>query len=269
MLIDTHCHLDAVEFDADRDAVIADSQRAGVSIMVLPAVGPANFDQVRCLAHAHEGLVYALGVHPMLSNALPADWEAQLQRALLTHRDDPRLVAVGEIGLDGFVAGLDPARQEQVFQTQLRLAASFDLPVLLHVRKAQDRVLKYLRAVPVRGGIAHAFNGSHQQAAQFIERGFALGFGGAMTFTRALQIRRLASELPDHAHVLETDAPDIAPEWIARARNDPTHLPRIVQELARLRDEDPTATVLRTTANARRVLPALDAWVAAGGHQRG
>jgi len=261
MLIDTHCHLDASEFDDDRDAVIQRSEAAGVGCMLVPAVAPDNFDTVRLLAHRHRSLVYALGVHPLFTNNLAADWLAQLRAAVEQNRDDPRLVAIGEIGLDNFIDQPDVKTQETVYLEQLKLAAEFDLPVILHVRRSQDRLLKYLRQVPVCGGLAHAFNGSEQQAQQFIERGFALGFGGAMTFSRARQIRRLAATVTAQAFVLETDSPDIAPEWIDRARNDPGQLPRLAATIAQLRGTDTESVIAQSARNARRCLPRLSAWL--------
>ena len=161
--IDSHCHLDAPEFAADRDAVRAEARAAGVATCVIPAVEASNFDTVRLLAHQY-GDVYALGIHPMYTpQAAEADLltlDAQLQQ----HRSDPRLVAVGEIGLDGFVPGLDMARQQMFYKAQLKLAQQHDLPVILHVRRSADLLLQGLRQTPVKGGIAHAFNGSLQQA---------------------------------------------------------------------------------------------------------
>jgi TatD DNase family protein len=265
---DTHCHLDAAEFDADRDAVLVRAAAAGVTRLLMPAVAVANFDRVRELAHAH-GFVYALGIHPLyVAEAGDADL-LELERALARHRDDPRLVAVGEVGLDHFVPGHDLARQQRFYLAQLRLARDADLPVVLHVRRSADALLAGLRRVPVRGGIAHAFNGSEVQANAFVERGFALGFGGAMTFERALRIRRLATTLPEHALVLETDAPDIPPQWLYRsaadrsagasARNEPAELPRIARTLAQLRGWTLAHTAAVTAANAHAVLPRLGA----------
>src|SRR5689334_9715712 len=202
--IDTHCHLDAAEFDADRDSVVRRARKAGVASQVLPAVAVGNFDAVRTLAAQH-GLAYALGLHPLcVAQAQDGDLQ-RLRDGLAAHAADPRLVAVGEIGLDHFVPGLDPVLQERWYMDQLKAARDGGLPVLLHCRRSADALLKCLRRIEVAGGIVHAFNGSEQQARAFVERGFALGFGGAMTFDRALQLRRLAATLPDEAIVLETD----------------------------------------------------------------
>jgi TatD DNase family protein len=175
-------------------------------------------------------------------------------------RDD-RFVAIGEIGLDFFVPMLtEPAmreKQEFFYSEQLKIARDFDLPVLLHVRRSQDSILKFLRRIDVPGGIAHAFNGSFQQAETFIKMGFKLGFGGAMTFTRALQIRRLAATLPLDALVLETDAPDISPAWLHPQRNSPEQLPRIGEVLAELRGLSLDAVARSTSTNALAAMPRL------------
>jgi TatD DNase family protein len=266
MWIDTHCHLDAAEFDADRDAVAERARRAGVGQIVLPAIDAASFEVVRALAHRH-GYAYALGIHPLaVGDAMDADLD-RLADALAAHRDDARLVAVGEIGIDHFVAGLDHARLEHFCAAQLELARRFALPVILHTRRAVDPLLKLLRRIEVPGGIAHAFNGSAQQAETFLRLGCRLGFGGAMTFDRALRIRHLATTLPLEAIVLETDAPDIAPHWLYRtaaeraggdsARNEPAELPRIAAVLAELRGLSLQALEAATEASARAALPRL------------
>jgi TatD DNase family protein len=265
---DSHCHLDAPEFDADRADVLARARAAGVGMLVLPAVEVAHFDTVRRLAHDC-GLAYALGIHPLyVDRAADADLD-RLAQALQANRGDPRLVAVGEIGLDHFVPGLDRARQEHFYAAQLKLARELALPVILHVRRSADGLLKHLRRTEVPGGIAHAFNGSDAQAAQFVARGFKLGFGGAMTFERALQIRRLAAGVADDVPVLETDAPDIPPQWLyvkagertaqPPARNEPSQLPQIARTLAALRGWTLDDTAARTTANVRAALPRLAA----------
>ena len=263
---DTHCHLDAPEFESDRAAVVARARAVGVQQIVVPAVEAANFNIVRELAHAHD-FAYALGIHPLCVDQAKGDAIDALRSALQTHRDDPRLVAVGEIGLDHFVPGLDRAQQEVFYVAQLKLARAFDLPVILHVRRSADTLLKHLRLQSVRGGIAHAFNGSDQQALAFVGLGFKLGFGGTLTFERALQIRRLAQTLPLSAIVIETDAPDIPPAWLYRnaeqrragqtARNEPGELPRIATELAALRGITLAELADATHANARQALPKL------------
>ncbi|MEN3112364.1 TatD family hydrolase [Uliginosibacterium paludis] len=246
MLIDTHIHLDAAEFDADREAVVRAAQASGVARFVIPAVERANFGQVEALAAGLPGSVCAFGIHPLfVSRASERDLDALrtcLQRGVA--------IAVGEIGLDGYEPDADPVRSEWFFAEQLKLARAFDLPVILHVRRAQDRVLKYLRRHPVRGGIAHAFNGSLQQAETFIALGFRLGFGGAMTYSGSSRIRALAATLPIESIVLETDAPDIPPAWLPGGRNTPDNLPRFAACLAELRGVTPESIALQTSRNA-------------------
>lgn len=267
MWIDTHCHLDAAEFEPDHAAVVARARAAGVTQLVLPAVSADGFDATRARAHEH-GVAYALGIHPLYTAAAHDDDLDRLAQALARHRDDARLVAVGEIGLDHFVPGLDRARQEHFYLAQLRLAREAGLPVILHVRQSADGLLKGLRRHDVPGGIAHAFNGSPQQAAQFVARGLRLGFGGAMTFERARRIRGLAATLPEHALVLETDAPDMPPHWLYRtaaeravapgqARNEPAELPRLGAVLAALRGCSLAHIAAATTGNAIAALPRL------------
>ncbi len=317
MLIDTHCHLDAPAFDADREALVQAARGVGVSCIVVPTVSPHRFEYVRALAHRLPGVVYALGVHPWFvqpeklvrvspecaiegpfersqgsngSNAdAPASWQTDrlkdaidaLALALRLYRDDPRLVAVGEIGLDGGMPGLDAAAQDYLYTEQLKLARDFDLPVLCHVHRAQDQVLKALRRFGIREGIAHAFNGSMQQAKAFLAQGLKLGFGGQPTYPRAQRVRRLVVELPLDAIVLETDAPDQPPMWcrtnppqscashhtvlteaasapsLTAPRNTPAEVAPIAQTLADLRTIDIDQLALCTTANACAALPRL------------
>ncbi|MES2401615.1 MAG: TatD family hydrolase [Pseudomonadota bacterium] len=277
--IDTHCHLDAREFGDDAPAIHARAVVAGVRHCVLPAVSVGNFERVRELAHQYDWS-YALGIHPIcIPDAKESDLEV-LDRALAQGVGDPRLVAVGEIGLDYFVAALTegPMREQQEFfyREQLKLARKHGLPVILHVRRSADKLLKHLREiVPEDGwtGIGHAFNGSDQQAMEFIKMGFKLGFGGAVTFEPALQLRRLAAELPLDALVMETDSPDIPPYWLyktaaeradgqAQGRNEPSEMPRIAQVIADLRNMSLEALAQATTANALSALPKLRSLVA-------
>ena len=265
--IDTHAHLDAPELAHDVDAVREQARAQGVVHCVLPAVERSNWDSVRLLAHRH-GDSYALGIHPLYTGRAQDEDLELLAHTLQQHRADPRLVAVGEIGLDYFVPGLDAERQQRFYREQLALARRFDLPVILHVRRSADQLLKVLRQVKVRGGIAHAFNGSLQQAQAFVALGFKLGFGGAVTYDRALQLRRLATELPLGSLVMETDSPDIPPHWLyttvaeraqgqPQGRNTPAELPRIAQVVADLRGMAVADLAQVTTAHACAALPGL------------
>ena len=286
--IDTHCHLDAPEFSAfsPLNSSLDGELRAYAAIKnvvncVYPAVHPSNFQAVRELAHAL-GDSYALGIHPLYVKDATQDDLALLDAELSERLADPRLVAVGEIGLDFFVPELNvsPLREKQIhfYREQLKLAKKYDLPVVVHVRKSADLLLKGLRDLSVKvaagqhgwRGIIHAFNGSDQQAAAFLQLGFKLGFGGAMTFERALQLRHLATTLPLDAIVLETDAPDMPPHWLYKTsaqreagepqgRNEPAQLPRIAQVLADLRGISLEVLSQAVWANSLAALPKMKA----------
>ncbi|MDR0479398.1 MAG: TatD family hydrolase [Burkholderiaceae bacterium] len=271
MWIDTHCHLDAPEFACDVDAVRKQARRAGVARGVLPAVRGAEFPRARELACRFDD-AYALGIHPLYVAGAADDALEQLAAALAESVSNPHLVAVGEIGLDYFAPELarEPlkTKQEYFCREQLKLARQYGLPVILHARRSVDQLLKALRQIEVPGGIVHAFNGSAQQARQWIDMGFKLGFGGACTYERATRLRALAETLPSDALVLETDAPDIPPHWLYRpsaeraagvpsARNTPAELPRIGAEIARLRGVPVDTLAQVATENSKRVLSKL------------
>jgi TatD DNase family protein len=251
--IDTHCHLDAAEFEPDREAVYARARAAGVGVQVIPAVTEANCDAVAGCCQRFPGCVPAWGMHPMY---IDVHHEKDLI-ALRQRIDVWRPVAIGEIGLDLFVDGLDFTTQEYFYVEQLKIARDYDLPVLLHCRRANDQILKQLRRIKVRGGIAHAFNGSVQQADEFVRLGFKLGFGGAFTWERASRLRKLAVELPLEVIVLETDSPDIPPAWIGQGRNEPAELARIAGVLASLRGLSLENIAAQTSQNARAALPGI------------
>jgi len=255
LLIDSHCHLDAAEFKGQQAQLIQDAVQHGVQMIVIPAVDHASFKRISQLAE-NPHCVYALGIHPMY--VMQAE-EGQLEILEDLLKQNPaRLVAIGEIGLDYFTQGLDRARQQHFFVAQLKLAQRYQLPVILHVRQAIDDILKYLRRYRLVGGIAHAFNGSPQQAKQLIDLGFKLGFGGACTYTRASKIRSLAKDLPLESLVLETDAPDIPPAWLEKGEfNQPKQLAKIAQEIAHLRGVPLSQVAEITTKNVLSTLPKM------------
>ena len=254
MFIDSHCHLDAAEFTGQQNNIVREAQAAGVHTLVIPAIERGNFETVRTLCKDYSDCVPAYGIHPLYTaRATPDDLDRL--RDYLSQAD---AVAAGEIGLDFFVENYDQKVQEFYFCEQLKLAREFDLPVLLHSRRAVDEILKYLRQIKVRGGIAHAFNGSTQQATEFIKLGFKLGFGGAMTYSRATRLRELATTLPLDSLVLETDAPDIPPSFLENGLpNKPEYLPRIAQTLADLRGITLEEIARVTSSNTRSVLTKL------------
>ena len=260
--VDTHCHLDAPEFSGALPEIVSRAANNGVKAILLPTVQASDWAKAKDLANQHStqipGLVYTLGIHPLYIKQAHEGDIGILKSHIEQSLDDPRFVGIGEIGLDYFVEGLDPQRQEYFFHAQLDLAQQFQLPVILHVRRSQDAILKALRKRKVPSGIAHAFNGSHQQAEQFIDLGFKLGFGGAATYDRALQIRRLLQELPLESLVTETDAPDIPPAWLKEEGgqfNEPALLPRIARQLASIRGISEEGFSKAVWQNAMQALP--------------
>jgi TatD DNase family protein len=249
-LIDTHCHLDVEEFDPDRDQVLAAARAAGLVGIVVPGIHAAGWPRLLRLCASAPDLHPALGLHPVYLAQHRPEHIGDLERAL----SGVRPMAVGEIGLDFHEPDLDPARQQSLFEAQLALAKAAGLPVLLHVRKAHDQVLATLKRMRVRGGIAHAFNGSLQQAHQYLDLGFRLGFGGMLTFERSLKLRPLARALPIEAIVLETDAPDLTVAAHRGERNSPAYLPDVLAALAEVREADPAELAAQTTRNARDLL---------------
>lgn len=252
-MIDTHCHLDATAFSVDRSSLVQHAFALGVQQIVIPAVAVDQFSDVKNTVLHYPNCVPAYGIHPLYIATAREDDLTTLGLWLASEKP----VAVGEIGLDFYVDRNGTDKQIEFFSAQLKLARQFDLPVVLHVRRAIDQVLKYLRQHKVRGGIAHAFNGSRQQADEFIKLGFKLGFGGAMTYSGSSRIRQLAATLPLESMVLETDAPDIPPEWLNRGRNTPVELPRIAQVLADLRGISLEEVTRVTSEAARQALPGL------------
>lgn len=252
-LIDTHCHLDAAEFGNDVAGVLQRARAAGVTGFIVPSVDVASFDAVAALSAQHADVRHALGIHPLfVAQAHEGDLDLLAQ-----HLAEGRAIAIGEIGLDHHVSDVDPELQRQFFVAQLKLARRFGLPVILHVRRAVDAILRELRRIEVPGGIAHAFNGSRQQADIFRAMGFKLGFGGSSTFAGSTRIRRLAAELPADALVLETDAPDIRPAWAQDVPNEPGNLPGIAAVIAELRQTSVEQLARETAHNARSVFPGL------------
>jgi len=264
MWFDTHCHIDAPEFREDLSMVLARAAEQRVTGILIPAVQVSDYARVVEIVDQWSGLIpqicFSLGVHPLYTpQAQESDIEVTRQ-AVEKYLDHPRFVAVGEIGLDYFVTHLNDEKQEWFFEEQLKIARDFHLPIIMHVRKSQDQLLKRLRQIRVTGGVAHAFNGSFVQAQHFLNLNFLLGFGGTMTYARSLQIQRLAKEFPLESYVLETDSPDIPPSWLMDEevkRNEPSYLPRIAQSFAKERSITLEELAIVNLKNISRVLPKL------------
>lgn len=254
MWIDTHCHLDFEPLNSNIDSVLNLCRKNKVSSIIIPSIKPDNINKVIEISKKHQNCFYALGFHPMYVDDLMDSHLNQLEEYIL--KSNP--IAVGEIGLDLFVRKDNLEKQEYFLSKQLSIAKKYDLPVILHVRSAIDLILKHLRKNKVRGGVAHAFNGSFQQAEQFIKMGFKLGIGGAITYPRAKHLQKIARELPLSAIVLETDAPDMPPTWRReKGYNRPSEINQIGIFFAELRGKDPLIIAENIRVNTQQVFPKL------------
>ena len=250
-LIDTHTHLDFPDFDEDRTQVLARSRAAGVSRAVVLGVYQANWQRVWTLVNQEPGLYAAFGLHPVYLEQHRADDVTQLAQQLSLYASSDKLCAVGEFGLDYFLPELDRPRQQALFEAQLKLAQEFELPSLLHVRRAHAATIASLKRIrPARGGIIHAFAGSYEEAREYLKLGFRLGLGGAATWPQATRLRSVLGKLPLDAIVLETDAPDMAPAMHAYTRNSPEYLPQICSALAEIIKVEPQVLAQASTHNA-------------------
>ena len=230
MWIDTHCHLDFICEDKLQEGSLFDNSL--LDLVICPSANHKSFNILKKLNQKDKSIVYAFGYHPLYLCDIPKNPIHYLENEVL--KSQP--IAIGEIGLDFYLGNEDKEKQKIMFKQQLKLASKYKLPVILHVRSAIDHVLKILKEFPDVKGIAHAFNGSFQQAQQFINIGFKLGFGGAMTYSRAKKINQLALELPIESIVLETDAPDMKPSWVdANRQNHPNEIRGIAEFFAKLR----------------------------------
>lgn len=249
-LIDSHCHLDSGDFDADRETILQLCQQRGISTIIVPGVTAATWQRLLTLCGQYPALIPALGLHPIY---LDQHHDSDIT-LLEQHMDDKSVIAVGEIGLDYYLDTLDRTHQQRLFEAQLCVARNIALPVILHVRKAHEQVLSTLQRIKPRGGIVHAFNGSYEQALRYIALGFKLGFGGMLTYARSTKLRELARRLPLDAIVLESDAPDMVVASHRGERNSPAYLIDSLASLAAIRATDPHTIAAQTTRNCCNVL---------------
>ncbi|WP_372390996.1 TatD family hydrolase [Xanthomonas sp. NCPPB 3582] len=248
-LIDSHCHLDAGEFDHDRAAVIARARAAGVVQQVIPAIAAASWPGLRQVCSQAPGLYPAYGLHPIfLDQHRPEHLEA-----LADWIERERPCAIGECGLDFYLDGLDAQAQRDYFDGQLRLAKRFDLPLIVHARRATEEVIARIKAIGGLRGVVHSFAGSPEQARQLWTLDFMIGLGGPVTYPRANRLRGLAATMPLQHLLLETDAPDQPDASIRGQRNEPAQLRTVLDCIAQLRGEDAAVIAAQTTANARRL----------------
>jgi len=252
-LIDSHCHLDFPEFDNDRDELIETCKQQGVAKFIVPGVSCVTWQRLHEITSQYSECYAAFGLHPYFIEEHQSSDIKELEKVVKNHQP----IAIGEIGLDYYVRDLNKQKQQEIFHKQLALAYEFNLPVILHVRKAHDDVLRALRKYKVKGGVAHAFNGSQQQAEQYLNLGFKLGFGGALTYDNAVHLRKLAQTLPLEALVLETDSPDMRPADYVSSRNTPLTILPVLDVLIRLRSESKNQIVEQASVNVEKVFGPL------------
>jgi TatD DNase family protein len=245
-LVDTHAHLDDDSFDADRAAMLGRASEAGVRRWIVPAIDRGNWETIEGLCAAREGVFPAYGLHPLLTATHRDEDLAELPDWL----DGHGAIAVGEIGLDFYVDGLDPARQREVFVRQLAIAKDHDLPVIVHARRAFEETIHTLRRVGGLRGVVHSFSGSKEQARQLFDLGFHLGIGGPVTYDRANRIRRVVAAMPLEWLLLETDSPDQPCAHHRGERNEPAFMTDVLETIASLREESAEDIAAATTANA-------------------
>lgn len=248
-LTDSHSHLDAPEFDADRAAAIARARDAGVTRQVVPAIARDGWQALATLCRAHAGLHPAFGLHPMYLHEHRPEHLDELAEVIA--REKP--VAVGECGLDHYVPDLDPDAQRLYFDRQLELAREFDLPVIVHARRAVDEVIACIRRTGRLRGVVHSYSGSYEQAAQLWKLGFFLGFGGPVTYERARRLRDIVVRMPLEFLLLESDAPDQPLATHRGERNEPAYVAEVLDHVAALRPESRETIAAATRANAARL----------------
>ena len=248
-LVDSHSHFDADEFDVDRDAALVRARDAGVGRQVLPAVTEASWPKLRDICLHREGLHAAYGLHPLYLRYHRVRHLDALREWV--EREQP--VAIGECGLDFFVKGLDADAQQLYFDAQLQLAREFDLPVIVHARRAVEAVIVAIKRVGRLRGVVHSFPGSEEQANQLWKLDFMLGIGGPVTYERANRLRRLVATMPIDQLLLETDSPDQPDAFHRGQRNEPARLPIVLRTIAGLRGATEEVVAAATTANAERL----------------
>ena len=249
MLFDTHAHLDDSAFDADRAALLAALPGAGLSFVMNPGCSLASSRAAVALAEQYPYVYAAVGSHPDAADEVN-DETIQAYRALAAH---PRVLAIGEIGLDYHYEDIPRAIQQRAFRAQLALAAELDLPVIVHDREAHADCLAIIGAFPQVTGVFHCFSGSAEMAKELVSRGWYIGFTGVLTFKNARRAVEAAAAIPMDRIVLETDCPYMAPEPHRGRRNDPRNLPYMAQKLAEIKGIPPDQAAAQTLANGKRL----------------
>ena len=249
-IIDTHCHIDVAAFDPDRQQVIENCRALDINDLIVPAIQASDWPSLISICTQYQGLHLTLGLHPVFIEQHTAEDIDKLDDLINLYQP----VAIGEIGLDFYIKDTDKQEQIKYFEQQLSIAKDHRLPVVLHVRKAHDEVIRLLKKYKLDGGgTCHAFNGSLQQAKEYIKLNFKLGFGGTLTYDKASKIHKLAQEIPLDAIVMETDAPDMSGSRHKGQRNSPEYIIDAIDSLAKLKGIENSEVIRQTTENAKQI----------------
>lgn len=249
---DTHCHIDGTEFDADRETVIQRAREAGVAKLLVPAIDLASSERIVSLCTQYPDCLYPMvGLHP---EEVRADWREQLAaiKSLLA----PRIIAIGEVGLDYYWSREFEQEQLEAFEEQVRWSAETQLPLMIHCRKAQNELVAILKkyAQDLPGGVFHCFTGNDQEAAELLQFDrFVLGIGGVLTFKKSHLPEVLPRVVPLDRIVIETDAPYMAPVPMRGQRNEPAFTRYVLQRLAEAYGVSSEEVADKTNANCKRV----------------
>lgn len=247
IIIDSHCHIDFTDFDADRSEVIQRAQQLGVEKIIVPGVQRTSWDRVRHCCDAYPPLYPCYGLHPYF---IDEHKQGDIQ-ALESYISQHRPVAIGECGLDFFLKDLDREQQQFYFEQQLDIALQADLPVVIHARKSTEAVIDAIKQRHGLRGMIHSYSGSYEQAVKLIDLGFYLSFGGPLTFPQATRLRKLVSQLPLDSILVETDAPDQPGRMANKQRNEPAFIIEVVEQIAQLHHTDVDQVADITTQNAK------------------
>ena len=252
-LVDTHCHLDFDKFEEDRDAIVQRAVEHGVTRIIVPALDLQNCEPVLKLTEQYDGVFAAMGIHPNSTAVLPSNWLETIK----THAQHPKVVAIGEIGLDYYWDDSPKEVQHEALRRQLMLAAELDLPVIIHNRDASEDVIRLLAESPLAGrerpGVLHSFSADWATAQAALDMGFYLGFTGPVTFKKAEELREIVAKMPLDRILVETDAPYLTPQPFRGKRNEPGYVRFVAEKIAEVRGMETAVFAAQSTENAERL----------------
>lgn len=233
-IVDTHCHLNLPEFSVDQAEVIARAVNNQVGKMVIVGIDRLGWASIFDLVKKYkDNLCAAPGLHPLFVENHVEDDLTELENLISKHSAE--YAAIGEIGLDYFEKGIDKVKQQHYFEAQLSIAQAYEMPIIMHVRKAHDEVIKTINSYHIASGIVHAYSGNIQQAYKYIDKNIKIGFGGSITYPRSTKLRELVKKIPLESIVLETDAPYMTVNQYQYQRNEPSYIQHVCESIAEIK----------------------------------